>query len=685
MKKKNLLLLTALLCSGLVIACDGDNPNSSSSVKDVINAENIELKMDSALKTKEENLTPTDETTKITKYVLLHEQSTKIEASVLPENAEEKDIEFILEDGKENVLEVAEDGTITAKTTSIERVKVTVSVKNTSIKKDLYFQVMSSSEFIDEFVLSLKETTKEAEKTKAVHTTGKYTLIRNGNESTRTTEADVYNDEVVETQTSNPSSTSDYKRVRKIVNDEMHEIKYNLQGELLSLNTTKVTDDNKDEIALKTKGMYFNRCYGLTEAIFNSEEGFFGSDEYLGQAAKANYKLDITEDGYKISSNFVTEIYGMENYFSNDVTLTVKDNVIVSALLNVKTFDENPFKDKTFELVTGATPSSHEKYEVSMTLSNRENSPTPTDTNQYFFTSFDATFGTDNYYVGETYQLNVTNKLPATALESVDPIQVVNVETLEGEDVVSIRKTGDKNDSIRVNAKGKAKITVASKNHQKEITIDTKYHAVESIQINSSVSSNELVPGQRIELTAVVSPNNTESGRASATITSGSENATLSVVDEMNSKYALQVNDSATIGSQITVEFTSVSLGNDGNPVKQSITFTVTKPSEGPNPIVERLVAGNWNCFDWSGELERTIVFNEDGTGLLNDLSDLIDISFNYSVEGETITITECVSDGIGSIGDEIITEIYFDGDSLIVATDYASFEFEFIDGDVAI
>lgn len=684
MKKKNLLLLASLLCSGFIVACDGEIPSStssfkeesssssSSSSKEVINAENIELKMDSTLKTKEENLTPADETTKITKYVLLHEQSTKIDAKVLPENAEEKDVEFILEEGKEDVLKVAADGTITAKTTSTKRVKVTVAVKNTSIKKDVYFQVMSSSEFIDEFVLSLKETTKEAETTKAVHTTGKYTSIRNNNETTRTTEADIYNDEVVETQTSNPSSTSDYKRVRKIVNNEMYEIKYNLQNELLSLNTTKVTDDNKDEIALKTKGMYFNRCYGLTEVIFNSEEGFFGSNEYLGQASKSNYKLDITEDGYHISSNFVTEIYGIENYFSNDVTLIVKDNVIVNALLNVKTFDENPFKDKTFELVTGATPSSHEKYEVSMTLSTRENAPTPTDANQYFFTSFEASFGTDNYYVGETYQLNVTNKLPVTALESVDPIQVVKVETLEGEDVVGIRKTGDKNDSIRVNAKGKAKITVASKNHKKEITIDTKYHAVESIRINSSVSSNELVPGQRIELTAVVSPSNTESSRASATITSGSENATLSVEDEMNSKYALKVNDDATIGSQITVEFTSLSLGSDGNPVKESITFTVTKPAEEPNQIVERLVAGDWNA-----NLGRTIVFNNDGTGLLTDPYEDLTISFDYSVEGETITVTNCVSTGFL---DEVITEIYFDGDILMVVVDYYWSAFEFTD-----
>lgn len=672
MKKRNLLLLMSLLCSGFVVACDGELPISSSSINEVINAENIELKLDSTLKTKEENLIINDDSTRITKYVLLYDQSTKIETSILPDNAEEKDVEFFIEDGKEDVLDVAKDGTITAKNTSIERVLVTVAIKNTSIKKDLYFQIMSSSEFIDEFVFSLKNHTEEAEKTKAVHTTGKYTSIKNDGESTRTTEADIYNDEVVETQISNPSSTSDYKRIRKIVNNEMHEIKYNLQDEMLSLNTTEITEDNKTEIDLKTKGMYFNRCYGITETIFNSEEGFFGSNEYLGQAAKANYKLNITETGYHISSNFITEIYGTENYFSNDITLMVEDNVIISALLNVKSFDENPFKNDKFELVTDAIPSSHEKYEVNMTLGNRQNSPSPINTEQYFFTSFNASFDTNDYYVGETYQLNVTNKLPVTALESVDPIQVVNVQTLEGQDVISIRKTGDKNDLIRVNSKGKAKITIASKNHKEEITIDTKYHAVESIQINSSISINELVPGQKIELTAVISPNNTESSRANATIISGSENASLSVVDEMNNKYKLEVNDNATIGSQIVVEFTSISLGNDDTPVKQSISFTITKPIDGPNPIVERLVAGDWNAS--SG---RTIVFNDDGTGLFTDPDEDLTISFDYSVEGETITVSNCVSTGFF---DEVIEEIYFDGDSLMVVTDYYWSAFDFID-----
>jgi len=672
MKKRNLLLLMSLLCSGFVVACDGELPISSSSINEVINAENIELKLDSTLKTKEENLIINDDSTRITKYVLLYDQSTKIETSILPDNAEEKDVEFFIEDGKEDVLDVAKDGTITAKNTSIERVLVTVAIKNTSIKKDLYFQIMSSSEFIDEFVFSLKNHTEEAEKTKAVHTTGKYTSIKNDGESTRTTEADIYNDEVVETQISNPSSTSDYKRIRKIVNNEMHEIKYNLQDEMLSLNTTEITEDNKTEIDLKTKGMYFNRCYGITETIFNSEEGFFGSNEYLGQAAKANYKLNITETGYHISSNFITEIYGTENYFSNDITLMVEDNVIISALLNVKSFDENPFKNDKFELVTDAIPSSNEKYEVNMTLGNRQNSPSPINTEQYFFTSFNASFDTNDYYVGETYQLNVTNKLPVTALESVDPIQVVNVQTLEGQDVISIRKTGDKNDLIRVNSKGKAKITIASKNHKEEITIDTKYHAVESIQINSSISINELVPGQKIELTAVISPNNTESSRANATIISGSENASLSVVDEMNNKYKLEVNDNATIGSQIVVEFTSISLGNDDTPVKQSISFTITKPIDGPNPIVERLVAGDWNAS--SG---RTIVFNDDGTGLFTDPDEDLTISFDYSVEGETITVSNCVSTGFF---DEVIEEIYFDGDSLMVVTDYYWSAFDFID-----
>lgn len=672
MKKRNLLLLMSLLCSGFVVACDGELPISSSSINEVINAENIELKLDSTLKTKEENLIINDDSTRITKYVLLYDQSTKIETSILPDNAEEKDVEFFIEDGKEDVLDVAKDGTITAKNTSIERVLVTIAIKNTSIKKDLYFQIMSSSEFIDEFVFSLKNHTEEAEKTKAVHTTGKYTSIKNDGESTRTTEADIYNDEVVETQISNPSSTSDYKRIRKIVNNEMHEIKYNLQDEMLSLNTTEITEDNKTEIDLKTKGMYFNRCYGITETIFNSEEGFFGSNEYLGQAAKANYKLNITETGYHISSNFITEIYGTENYFSNDITLMVEDNVIISALLNVKSFDENPFKNDKFELVTDAIPSSHEKYEVNMTLGNRQNSPSPINTEQYFFTSFNASFDTNDYYVGETYQLNVTNKLPVTALESVDPIQVVNVQTLEGQDVISIRKTGDKNDLIRVNSKGKAKITIASKNHKEEITIDTKYHAVESIQINSSISINELVPGQKIELTAVISPNNTESSRANATIISGSENASLSVVDEMNNKYKLEVNDNATIGSQIVVEFTSISLGNDDTPVKQSISFTITKPIDGPNPIVERLVAGDWNAS--SG---RTIVFNDDGTGLFTDPDEDLTISFDYSVEGETITVSNCVSTGFF---DEVIEEIYFDGDSLMVVTDYYWSAFDFID-----
>ena len=639
----------------------------SSSETPEITPNDIEIIVDSNLLSTDDEVDVAGETVSITKYILKTNSQTTLEVNLLPGDSVGV-VEYTVEAGKEKYLEVTNEGVVSSLDKSYLRVKVTVSVKDLDLSKDVYFEILDDSAYYYQEVLSFEENTKNASEQSAVKEEAIYTS-KSG--SVRTTTAEIYLDELHETQINEPSSSSDYYRVRKIENDVYYQVKYDKdKTNVTDFTSVNLTNDNRNEYEIATNGVYLNSVYGFYNILFDANNGFL--TKYL-----SNQNLTVTKDNnvYTLTSNYSESSGYFDNYYSNVITLTVDNNVIISAKLETKQYYDDPSDPENVDI----TPTTSDQYEAKMTLGTKTNVSNPLDISSLYYSSFTVSFNSESFYVGDSYSFTITSSTPNTASNKVDTIKIVSVEDVEGENVLQINNSAD---GFKVNAKGKATITIASKNFTLPIEITTQYKAITSLEVNPSTTSTTLKPGQNVNFKANVYPTKgIETGKVTATITDGIEYAELTCNNETNQDdYTLHIKDNAVDKATVTVKFTTVALNSNNEPFTQSFTYTINVPvvdSTLDAALKEWLVASDFTLNTDVSYDYGMLSFNDDGTGFLIEYFDDVDLSFNWDVLGGEIQISD-VEDNYNSYYTNDITSMELVDNNIIrvnIVNSYSSDE----------
>ena len=606
-------------------------------VSEPIAAEGLEVKLQETVVTETEDLTGGE---RITKFALQDGSDYHLVATITPSDATQNKVVYEVEAGREENLTIDEDGTVHALKVWA-RIKVTATIEGTSIKQDIYFAVYSAEDMALKKLYGMEQTTKAAEAEKAVKEVLKIEDYDNGVvDETDTITASIYSDEVYEVRYNDSYSPYSYKRHRYIDDGSLVDIKFDYDsGELTDYESTPIDGETLTEEKAKfnSSTIYYSSNNGISGILYND---FLSASEMGGNEAIASYK--ITDENGKMTIDAVYETgQWFTTYYIQKMEITYDENLVIKqAIYRTAEYNSDPYNEDG-TLKEDAYPSSDRQYTLTLELGERTASPDKISLDDFYYTDFAPKFtgSYDEYYVGKTYKLGLESFAPSTASEMVDEVKITEANDIEGKNVVTIDENGK---SFTVNSKGKASLTVASKNVTKVVEITTDLMPIQSIEIDYD-GATALMAGQTSGyISANVSPYDASDTSYTASIIEGGEYATLN--DEGSGYYSLTINEGATEGQGIVVEFKTNAVNAEGQKLTDTIEFTVSKPLE-EGSTLDVITSTKWLYADEANDDYYYITFNKDGTGLFENIWEgdpWASSTFTYHVEGLEIIVDSC-------------------------------------------
>lgn len=659
--------------SATINVASASNPEISKTVvitvAEPIAAEGLEVKLQETVVTETEDLTGGE---KITKFALQEGSDYHLLATITPSDATQNKVVYEVEPGREDNLTIDEDGTVHALKVWA-RIKVTASIEGTSIKQDIYFAVYSAEDMALKKLYGMEQTTKAAEAEKAVKEVLKIEDYDNGTvDETDTITASIYSDEVYEVRYNDSYSSYSYKRHRYIDDGSLVDIKLDYDnGELTDYESTPIDGETltEEEAKFNSSTIYYSYNNGISGILYND---FLSATEMGGNDAIASYK--ITDENGKMTIDAVYETgQWFTTYYFQKMEITYDENLVIKqAIYRTAQYNSDPYNEDG-TLNEDVYPSSDKQYTLTLELGERTASPDKISLEDFYYTDFTPKFtgSYDEYYVGKTYKLGLESFAPSTASELVDEVKITEANDIEGTNVVSIASNGQ---SFTVNSKGKAALTIASKNVTKVVEITTDLMPIQSIEIDYD-GATSLMAGQTSDyISANVSPYDASDTSYTASIIEGSEYATLN--DEGSGYYSLTINEGATEGQGIVVEFKTNAVNAEGQKLTDTIEFTVSKPLE-EGSTLDVITSTKWLYADEANDDYYYITFNKDGTGLFENIWEgdpWANSTFTYHVEGLEIIVDSCE----GSFEDMVGGTLSQDGSVLTFKYDtyYSAQEF---------
>lgn len=606
-------------------------------VSEPIAAEGLEVKLQETVVTETEDLTGGE---RITKFALQDGSDYHLVATITPSDATQNKVVYEVEAGREENLTIDEDGTVHALKVWA-RIKVTATIEGTSIKQDIYFAVYSAEDMALKKLYGMEQTTKAAEAEKAVKEVLKIEDYDNGVvDETDTITASIYSDEVYEVRYNDSYSPYSYKRHRYIDDGSLIDVKLDYDsGELTDYESTPIDGETltEEEAKFNSSTIYYSSNNGISGILYND---FLSASEMGGNEAIASYK--ITDENGKMTIDAVYETgQWFTTYYIQKMEITYDENLVIKqAIYRTTQYNSDPYNEDG-TLNEDAYPSSDRQYTLTLELGERTASPDKISLDDFYYTDFAPKFtgSYDEYYVGKTYKLGLESFAPSTASEMVDEVKITEANDIEGKNVVTIDENGK---SFTVNSKGKASLTVASKNVTKVVEITTDLMPIQSIEIDYD-GATALMAGQTSGyISANVSPYDASDTSYTASIIEGGEYATLN--DEGSGYYSLTINEGATEGQGIVVEFKTNAVNAEGQKLTDTIEFTVSKPLE-EGSTLDVITSTKWLYADEANDDYYYITFNKDGTGLFENIWEgdpWASSTFTYHVEGLEIIVDSC-------------------------------------------
>ena len=615
-------------------------------VSEPVTAEGLEVKLQETVVTETEDLTGGE---KITKFALEEGSDYHLVATITPSDATQNKVVYEVEPGREDNLTIDEDGTVHALKVWA-RIKVTATIEGTSIKHDIYFAVYSAEDMALKKLYGMEQTTKAAEAEKAIKEALKIEDYDNGVvDETDTITASIYSDEVYEVRYNDSYSPYSYKRHRYIDDGSLIDIKLDYDnGELTDYESTPIDGETltEEDAKFNSSTIYYSSNNGISGILYND---FLSASEMGGNKAIASYKITDENGKMTIDAVYETGQY-FTTYYIQRMEITYDENLVIKqAIYRTAEYNSDPYNEDG-TLNEDVYPSSDRQYTLTLELGERTASPDKINLDDFYYTDFTPKFtgSYDEYYVGKTYKLGLESFALSTASELVDEVKITEAKDIEGTDVLTIASDGQ---SFTVNSKGKAALTIASKNVTKVVEITTDLMPIQSIEIDYD-GATSLMAGQTSGyISANVSPYDASDTSYTASIIEGSEYATLN--DEGSGYYSLTINEGATEGQGIVVEFKTNAVNAEGQKLTDTIEFTVSKPLE-EGSTLDVITSTKWLYADEANDDYYYITFNKDGTGLFENIWEgdpWANSTFTYHVEGLEIIVDSCEGDFEDMVG----------------------------------
>ena len=576
MKKGKLLILVLLPLA--LASCNNQTLNSftsGSSVSTTIN--------DSTSTTSQEIL-PTDIDVQVNgKYILnngiydvLVGEEISFTSKVMPENATNKEIVYTISDEHKDEVSLNKDKIKFLK--AANEIKINISVKGTSVNKELTFKVSTLESRFLSSLKNIKDSTKAAEL--------KANKVTFQNSSDNVITAELFKNELIQT------TTSGLKIVRQIKNNTYYEYRFD-DGYLIEFVKEEITKDSQQKINY----IFANNQYGFYTILF-------GDNGLINDFTKntGTLKCETTSDGYILSTSSSSKDSITEDmtYLKETLTLNVKENIVTK-------FD---FEKQEFDSETSTTPLATSFIKMTLEGTSKIENANSINEDDFKYGDFTPSISTSNgkYYVGMTYGFDIASN-NENASDLVDKITVTKVEN-DGEYEGDVLTYNSLKETFKVNIAGKAKITFRSQSGvTKTISITTSKQPVNNIIIDQETS--QITQGQTIKLSATVYPN-TVSQNYVAKITEGDSLASLT--KNSDGSYSLTANENATVGATIKVTFEATELKEDGSKAIAEITLTIKEKSSSS----DNNLAGEWTAINDDAGYNPTLVLNNDGTGSLD-------------------------------------------------------------------
>ena len=580
MKKGKLLILVLLPLA--LASCNNQTSNSFTS------GNSVSTTINDSTSTTSQEILPTDIDIQVNgKYILnngiydvLVGEEISLTSKVLPENATNKEIVYTISDEHKDEVSLSKDKIKFLK--AANEIKINVSVKGTSVNKELIFKVSTLESRFLSSLKNIKDSTKKAEL--------KANKVTFQNSSDNVITAELFKNELIQT------TTSGLKIVRQIKNNTYYEYRFD-DGDLFEFVKDEITDKNRQDAQQKTNYIFANNQYGFYTILF-------GDNGLISDFSKNKdtLKCEATSDGYILSTSSSSKdsITEEMTYLKETLTLNVKENVVTK-------FD---FEKQEFDSETSTTPLTTSFIKMTLEGTSKVENANSINEDDFKYGDFTPSISTSNgkYYVGMTYGFDIASN-NENASNLVDKITVTKVEN-DGEYDSDVLTYNSLNESFKVNIAGKAKITFRSQSGvTKTISITTSKRPVNNIIIDQETS--QITQGQTIKLSATIYPN-TVSQNYVAKITEGDSLASLT--KNSDGSYSLTANENATVGATIKVTFEAAELKEDGSKAIAEITLTIKEKSSSS----DNNLAGEWTAINDDAGYNPTLVLNNDGTGSLD-------------------------------------------------------------------
>lgn len=576
MKKGKLLILVLLPLA--LASCNNQTSNSFTS------GNSVSTTINDSTSTTSQEILPTDIDVQVNgKYILnngiydvLVGEEISFTSKVMPENATNKEIVYTISDEHKDEVSLNKDKIKFLK--AANEIKINVSVKGTSVNKELIFKVSTLESRFLSSLKNIKDSTKAAEL--------KANKVTFQNSSDNVITAELFKNELIQT------TTSGLKIVRQIKNNTYYEYRFD-DGYLIEFVKEEITKESQQ----KTNYIFANNQYGFYTILF-------GDNGLINDFTKNTgaLKCETTSDEYILSTSSSSKDSITEDvtYLKETLTLNVKENVVTK-------FD---FEKQEFDSETSTTPLATSFIKMTLEGTSKIENANSINEDDFKYGDFTPSISTSNgkYYVGMTYGFDIASN-NENASDLVDKITVTKVEN-DGEYEGDVLTYNSLKETFKVNIAGKAKITFRSQSGvTKTISITTSKQPVNNIIIDQETS--QITQGQTIKLSATVYPN-TVSQNYVAKITEGSSLASLT--KNSDGSYSLTANENATVGATIKVTFEATELKEDGSKAIAEITLTIKEKSSSS----DNNLAGEWTAINDDAGYNPTLVLNNDGTGSLN-------------------------------------------------------------------
>lgn len=576
MKKGKLLILVLLPLA--LASCNNQTSNSFTS------GNSVSTTINNTTSTTSQEILPTNIDIQVNgKYILnngiydvLVGEEISFTSKVMPENATNKEIVYTISDEHKDEVSLNKDKIKFLK--AANEIKINISVKGTSVNKELTFKVSTLESRFLSSLKNIKDSTKAAEL--------KANKVTFQNSSDNVITAELFKNELIQT------TTSGLKIVRQIKNNTYYEYRFD-DGCLIEFVKEEITKDSQQKINY----IFANNQYGFYTILF-------GDSGLINDFTKntGTLKCETTSDGYILSTSSSSKDSITEDvtYLKETLTLNVKENVVTK-------FD---FEKQEFDSETSTTPLATSFIKMTLEGTSKIENANSINEDDFKYGDFTPSISTSNgkYYVGMTYGFDIASN-NENASDLVDKITVTKVEN-DGEYEGDVLTYNSLKETFKVNIAGKAKITFRSQSGvTKTISITTSKQPVNNIIIDQETS--QITQGQTIKLSATVYPN-TVSQNYVAKITEGDSLASLT--KNSDGSYSLTANENATVGATIKVTFEATELKEDGSKAIAEITLTIKEKSSSS----DNNLAGEWTAINDDAGYNPTLVLNNDGTGSLD-------------------------------------------------------------------